>query len=85
MNLTPSPLPMSKEDAVEVSVTEEVKEAPKEREETFSEVEEVVPEEESINGNEDVKKEQRSRRHVVEALEDLADAMMRRLKDKKKW
>ena len=63
----------TKEDAVEVSVTEEVKEAPKEREETFSEVEEVVPEEESRNWK-------------VGALEELAEAIIgwRRPKDKKR-
>ena len=61
----------SKEDAVEVSVTEEVKEAPKERDETFSEVEEVDPEEESMNWK-------------MGALEDLAEAIIgwRRPKDK---
>ena len=58
-----------------MSVTEEVKEAPKEREETFSEVEEVVPEEESRNWN------------VVRALEDLTEAIIgwRSLTSKKRF
>ena len=66
----------SKEDTVEVSVTEDEKEAQKEEEVTLSEVEEVGPEKGS--------KEQRSLRHKVEALEDLARGMIHMQNNMKK-